>query len=158
MRTLPITAQKEDIVNLLFEWTELLAEEKYPEALAMFLIDNSEGIEWTAEILEQAVYGYGCIGFTREEITEKFGSSDYKITSVNESKFKDDIIDDIEIDYIDMNSDEGTYGATDKNIIGIVHYNSVLLNEEMSDLTAIFWMVKIDENNFTLKFNNLHVM
>lgn len=66
MKSLLITATKEDIVNLLFEWTELLAEEKYPKALAMFLVDNSAGIEWTAEILEQSVYGYGCIGFTRE--------------------------------------------------------------------------------------------
>lgn len=57
-----------------------------------------------------------------------------------------------------MNSDSGTYGATDKNVIGIVHYNCVPLNGEMSDLTAIFWMIRIDEKTFTLKFNNLHVM
>ncbi len=37
-KILPITASKEEIKKLVIEWNELLAQEKYKEALEMFLI------------------------------------------------------------------------------------------------------------------------
>lgn len=51
MRTLSIDASDEEIRNLVIEWNELLAAEKYEEALSMFLSDNLE-VEWTADLLE----------------------------------------------------------------------------------------------------------
>ncbi len=36
MRTLPVTATKEEIKPLVIEWNELLAQEKYKEAFEMF--------------------------------------------------------------------------------------------------------------------------
>lgn len=149
MRTLPIDASDEEIKNLVIEWNELLAIEKYEEALSMFLSDNFE-VEWTPELLEQAVYGYGVIGYTRDEIKEMFGPEDYKVTSIFDNKEKDKIINSIEICH--------QWNLKDENIIGIVHYDCVPLNGELSDLTARFYIEKVYENNITLKFLDLHVM
>lgn len=74
MRTLPITASKEEIRELVIAWNELLAQGKYKEALEMFLFTE----DWTPELLESAVYTYGCPGYTREEAEKEFGSADYK--------------------------------------------------------------------------------
>jgi len=79
-----------------------------------------------------------------------FGSEDYKITSIFDNKEKDKIINSIEVSR-DWNFKDG-------NIIGMVHYDCVPLNGELSDLTARFHIKKIDENNITLKFLDLHVM
>jgi hypothetical protein len=118
MRTLSIDANDEEIRNLVIEWNELLAAEKYEEALSMFLCDNLE-VEWTADLLEQAVYGYGVVGYTREEIKETFGPEDYKITSIFDNKEKDKIINSIEV-----NRD---WNFEDENIIGMVHYDCIPL-------------------------------
>ena len=40
MKTLPITASKEEIRELVIEWNELLAQEKYKEAFEMFPAEN----------------------------------------------------------------------------------------------------------------------
>lgn len=149
MRTLHIDVNDEEIKNLVIEWSELLAVEKYEEALSMFFSDNLEG-EWTSDLLEQAIYGYGVIGYTREEIKEMFGPEDYKITSILDNKEKDKIINSIEI--------SRDWNFKDENIIGMVHYDCVPLNGELSDLTARFHIKKIGDNNITLKFLDLHVM
>ena len=96
MKTLPITASKEEIRELVIEWNELLAQEKYKEAFEMFPAENNE-LDWTPELLESAVYTYGCPGYTREEAEREFGSSDYKVTSILENLDKDKIIESIDI-------------------------------------------------------------
>ncbi|AKN31324.1 hypothetical protein Ccar_10840 [Clostridium carboxidivorans P7] len=149
MKTLPIGASDEEIKNLVIEWNELLAAEKYEEALSMFLSDNLE-VKWTPELLEQAVYGYGVVGYTREEIKEMFGPEDYKITSIFDNKEKDKIINSIEVSH--------DWNFKDESTIGMVHYDCVPLNGELSDLTARFYIRKIYENNITLEFLDLHVM
>jgi len=97
MKTLPITASKEEIRKLVIEWNELLAQERYKEALEMFLIDESN--VWTPELLESAIYGYGCPGYTREEAEKEFGSADYKITSIFDHPDCDKIIESIDISF-----------------------------------------------------------
>ena len=119
MRTLPITASKEEIRELVIEWNELLAQEKYKEAFEMFPAENNE-LDWTPELLESAVYTYGCPGYTREEAEREFGSSDYKVTSILENPDKDKII-----ESIDISSD---YGWMGKNDIAVIHYDHVPLN------------------------------
>ncbi|WPC39921.1 hypothetical protein [Clostridium sp. JS66] len=149
MKTLPIDASDEEIKNLVIEWNELLAAQKYEEALSMFLSDNLE-VEWTPNLLEQAIYGYGVVGYTHEEIKEMFGPEDYKITSILDNKEKNKIINSIEV--------SRDWDFKDKNIIGMLHYDCVPLNGELSDLTARFYIRKIYENNMTLEFLDLHVM
>ena len=149
MRTLPITASKEEIRELVIEWNELLAQEKYKEAFEMFPAENNE-LDWTPELLESAVYTYGCPGYTREEAEREFGSSDYKVTSILENPDKDKII-----ESIDISSD---YGWMGKNDIAVIHYDHVPLNGVMSDLTARFFVRKVTDDKLTLVFIDLHVM
>lgn len=150
MKILPITASNEEIKELVIEWNELLAQEKYKEALEMFLIDENNELNWTPELLESAVYTYGCPGYTREEAEKEFGSSDYKVTSILENPNKDKII-----ESIDISSD---YGWLGKNDIAVIHYDNVPLNGNMSDLTAIFFVRKVNDDEITLAFIDLHVM
>lgn len=149
MKTLPITASKEEIRELVIEWNELLAQEKYKEAFEMFPAENNE-LDWTPELLESAVYTYGCPGYTREEAEREFGSSDYKVTSILENPDKDKII-----ESIDISSD---YGWMGKNDIAVIHYDHVPLNGVMSDLTARFFVRKVTDDKLTLVFIDLHVM
>jgi len=149
LRTLPADAGREEIVALLEDWTELLAEERYEEALSMFLVDTGTG-DWTPELLESDIYGYGCAGYTREEAAREFGSSDYKITSLKNSPYREEIR-----KAIDISSDYGWMGRDD---IAVIHYDKVPLNGEMSDLTARFFVRKLDSETVTLAFIDLHVM
>lgn len=149
MRTLPITASKEEIRGLVIEWNELLAQEKYKEAFEMFPAENNE-LDWTPELLESAVYTYGCPGYTREDAEREFGSSDYKVTSILENPDKDKIIESINI--------SSDYGWMGKNDIAVIHYDHVLLNGAMSDLTAIFFVRKVTDDKITLVFIDLHVL
>ena len=149
MRTLPITASKEEIRGLVIEWNELLAQEKYKEAFEMFPAENNE-LDWTPKLLESAVYTYGCPGYTREEAEREFGSSDYKVTSILENPDKDKIIESINI--------SSDYGWMGKNDIAVIHYDHVLLNGAMSDLTAIFFVRKVTDDKITLVFIDLHVL
>lgn len=148
MKTLPITASQEEIKKLVIEWNEFLAQEKYKEALEMFLID--EGQVWTPELLESAVYGYGCPGYTREEARKEFGFADYKITSIYDDPNRDKIIESINI-----SSDYKWIGTDD---IALIHYDNIPLNGIMSDLTGKFFVRKINDNEITLAFIDLHVM
>lgn len=150
LRTLPISANDVEIIKLLMEWTEFLAQEKYKEALEMFLLDENNELDWTPELLESAVYTYGCPGYTREEAEKEFGSADYIVTSILDNPDKAKIIADI-----DISSDYGWMGKDD---IAVIHYDNVPLNGKMSDLTARFFVRKIDDNNLTLAFIDLHVL
>ena len=149
MKTLPITASKEEIRKLVIEWNELLAQEKYKEAFEMFPAESNE-LVWTPELLESAVYTYGCPGYTREDAEREFGSSDYKVTSILENPDKDKII-----ESIDISSD---YGWMGKNDIAVIHYDHVPLNGARSDLTARFFARKVTDDKITLVFIDLHVM
>lgn len=149
MRTLPITASKEEIRELVIEWNELLAQEKYKEAFEMFPAENNE-LDWTPELLESAVYTYGCPSYTREEAEREFGSSDYKVTSILENPDKDKIVESIDISF--------DYGWMGKNDIAVIHYDHVPLNGVMSDLTARFFVRKVTDDKLTLVFIDLHVM
>lgn len=153
LRTLPLPVNDLEIIKLLFEWTEFLAQEKYKEAFEMFLVDknNEPDWTWTPELLESAVFTYGCPGYTREEAEREFGSADYKVTSLQDNLERKKIISDIDIsaDY------DGWMGEDD---LAVVHYEKVPLNGKMSDLTARFFVRKLEEDNYTLAFIDLHVM
>lgn len=150
MRTLPVTSSKEEIRGLVIEWNELLAQEKYKEALEMFLLDENSALDWTPGLLESAVYTYGCPGYTREEAQKEFGRADYKVTSILENPDRDTII-----DSIDISSNYEWMGSDD---IAVIHYDNVPLNGTMSDLTASFFVRKVNEDEITLAFIDLHVM
>ena len=148
MRTLPINAEDQEIIALLEEWTELLAQEKYAEALDMLSPDPEQC--WTPELLESDVYGYGCPGYTREEAAREFGRADYKITSLRSSPCYEQILQNIDI--------ERFAPKFRPEQLGIVYYENVPLNGEMSDLTGIFFLKKVSDTSMALEFHDLHVM
>lgn len=161
IRTLPIGVKDSEILKLLIEWTEFLANSEYTEAFEMFQSYNSE-IEWTPELLESAVYGYGCPGYSREEAEEQFGSSDYQVTSLWNHPNRENILRHIDINYYELTEEQAKIRClTDmdyENIIGDIHYEDVPLNGKESDLTAIFFIKKIDQERISLCFYDLHVM
>ena len=90
MKTLPISAGKNEIKNLVIEWNELLAQEKYMEALDLILYDNTQQIDgeewiWTPERLEAAVFTYGQPWYSKEDMKQLYGLDypvDSKVTSL----------------------------------------------------------------------------
>ena len=172
MKTLPITASKEEIKNLVVEWLELLAKERYAEALELILYDNTQEVDgalwiWTPQKLEAAVFTYGMPWFTKDDIKRLYGADskvDYKVTSILAHPDKAELLERIDIDIFDyaVTSEMAkTWVITKldyKNIIGDVMCDCVLLDGEISDLTALFWIQKVDDKNITLVFRELHVM
>ena len=148
MKTLPVDADRQSIIGLLEEWTELLAQEKYAEALDLLPPDPDQN--WTPELLESDVYGYGLPGCTREEIERDFGSADYKVTSLRDCPDREKILRMLDVSYFTPK------GRPDE--LGMVHYECVPLNGEMSDLTGIFYLKKVSDTAMVLEFHDLHVM
>lgn len=148
MRTLPMGASDGAILEVLEEWTDLLAAEDYAGALSLLPPDPDQN--WTPALLESDVYGYGCPGMTREEVAERFGSADYKVTSLRECPDREEIVGELDVDRFVPKALPG--------VVGMVHYEGVPLNGARSDLTGIFYLVKVSEGEMTLQFHDLHVM
>jgi len=174
MKTVPVGAGKEGIQSLVVEWLELLAKERYAEALDLLLYDNTQTIDgerwvWTPERLEAAVYTYGMPWFTKEDMKREYGADcpvDYKVTSVLDAPDRDSLLKNIgaSAEFFDEAVSEekarlwGITGLDYPNIIGQVLFDGVPLDGERSDLTALFWIQRVDEGNATLVFRDLHVM
>ena len=45
-----------------------------------------------------------------------------------------------------------------KNIIGEIFFDGIPIDGERSDLTALFWIIRVSENDITLVFRDLHMM
>ena len=114
MKTLPITADKSEIKNLVVEWLELLAKEKYSEALNLILYDNTQEVDgvlwiWTPQKLEAAVFTYGMPWFTKDDIKRLYGVDskvDYKVTSILTNPNKNQLLErNIEIYDYDVSSE-----------------------------------------------------
>lgn len=159
LRKLPLPLNNTDIIKLLVEWTELLSLEKYQEALSMFTFDRYK-FDWTAQKLEQCVYGYGCTGYSREEAEKMFGSADYIVTSILDNPQKEIIFNEIEIQYFEMTAEQAKATLTNNHheILGDIHYKNVPLNGELSNLTARFWIRKFDDDLYILEFQDMHMM
>mgnify|MGYP001853502291 FL=1 len=174
MKTLPISAGKNEIKNLVIEWNELLAQEKYMEALDLILYDNTQQIDgeewiWTPERLEAAVFTYGQPWYSKEDMTQLYGLDypvDSKVTSLLTDSDKENRLENIEIsiDFFDdvISADKaeiwGISKLDYKNIIGEIFFDGIPIDGERSDLTALFWIIRVSENDITLVFRDLHMM
>jgi len=169
MKTLPINASQEQIETLVIEWNELLSQEKHSEAISLILYDNTQEIDgqtwiWTPEKLEAAVFTYGQPWYTKEDMERLYspGWPNSLLNAPNSNKFLQDIR--IEINFYDfvISLEQARMWKIDKldfeHIIGDLYYDGMPLNSERSDLTAIFWIKKVDEHNITLLFRDLHMM
>lgn len=171
MKTLTINATDEEICTLVIEWSELLAQEKYAEAIDLILCENTQVIDgetwiWTPEKLELAVYTYGMPWYTKEQYDAEYGDefSNLKVTSLYDSHRNEKLIEgiDIEINRYTVSRERAELWCISnsdyENIVGDVLYTGVPLNGDLSDLTALFFLKKVDESNMTLSFRELHVM
>ncbi len=155
MRVLQIDAQDIEIKNLVVEWNELLANERYQDALNMFPY-SSEETEWTAALLKECINGYGVIDGDEETLQfmlEEYEVDEFKISSILARDDSEKVIrDSIDVDR------ENTYGLDPNGYIGMVHFHDVPLSGYLSDLTARFHIKKINEREITLEFLDVHVM
>ncbi len=143
-----ISCTDEEIRQAVVEWSELLAQGKYAEALAMFLhTSESSDWSWTPAALEDWVSNYGC----PREVDDS--GRTWKVTSLfeqpNPAAF---IAKAITVDRDDL------FGLDPDKYVGMVHYDDVPLDGKPSDLTARFHIKKVGENEITLEFLDIHVM
>jgi len=142
---LPVTASDDEIRQVVLRWSELLAEERYSEALAMFeTSDRADHHPWTIDLLARTIAFYGDL--------EHFpGTPLYHVTSVHG---RNDLLRAIRIDVDRAN----LYALAPERYLGMVHYEHVPLNGTPSDLTARFDIRRLGENELTLDFCDLLVM
>ena len=145
MKTLSITATDDEIRTLVIEWSELLAEGQFAEALAMFP-NSDEEVDWTPESLANWISNYG--------FDEPYPDGrKYTLTSLRAlPNFREVIKKSIDVDRKNL------YGLSPDEYMGMVHYDDVPLDGKPSDLTARFHIKKIGESQITLEFLDIHVM
>lgn len=143
IRMLPLNATDNDIKQSVIEWSELLAQKRFADAIAMF---EYEEPELTPEELELWIKNYGS--------PDPFPDGrSYELTSLLALENAEDIIaNSIEVDR------ENLYGLDPEQYLGMVHYNDVPLNGAPSDLTARFHIKKVGDDKLTLEFLDIHVM
>jgi hypothetical protein len=144
VRTLPVDATDDAVKALVVEWSELLAQGKFADALEMFPI--AQRTVWTPELLARTIAGYGA--------PEPY--PDGKVFAVTELVGRadaDEIIrDKIDVDRVNL------YGLDPARYLGMVHYDDVPLDGFRSDLTARFNIRRVGPDRLTLEFLDIHVM
>jgi len=148
MTTFPPDCSDDAIREAVVAWSQLLAQGKFAQALAMFEhTSESFGFEWTPERLEDWVSNYGC---ARADFD---GGKYHKVTSLFEqSNSRQFIQKAIKVDR------ENRYGLDPARYVGVVHYDDVPLDGKPSDLTARFQIKKVGADALTLEFLDIHVM
>ena len=144
-RTLPISATDDAIKALVIEWSELLAEGQFADALAMFPSARDPSVR-TPELLARTIAGYG--------VPEPYPDGEvFAITPLRSRPDADDIVrNKIRVDR------ENLYGLDPARYLGMVHYDDVPPNGERSDLTARFHIQRVGDGRLTLEFLDIHVM
>ena len=131
-----------EILDAVRAFVELLAERKYVEAYEMFL--PAPDRELTPEIIKALVEGYGFA-----EPLKKQDEPLFRVTSVIsmtqlEPKARQ------QIEWFEYHAER------DANVLGMAHYD-LPLNNEWSDLTAIFEIIKV-EGGLALSLSDIHVL
>ena len=155
MITLPISASAAEIKALVVRWSELLAEERFAEALELFPHSHWE-LEWTPDTLRAIVRGYGVLepdGETLKAILARHGVDEFRVTTlVGRADFQEILDDKIDVERtVPGDAPSATH-------LGTVHYNDVPLSGMRSDLTARFDIIRVGADRLTLEFLDLHVM
>ena len=143
METFAIAASDDEIKNAVVTWSELLAQKRYADALAMFPPAEET---MTAEELGKWIAGYGSPDPYPDGRT-------FEVTSLRAlPQFENIFRNRIEVDR------ENLYGLDPHEYVGMVHYDDVPLNGQPSDLTARFHIKRLDDHRITLEFLDIHVM
>ena len=154
MRTLPLTASDAEIQELVIEWSELLAQKRFREALDL-IPHSTDEVDWTPELLEHAIAGYGVLGAdpeTLDDLLRRHGVARFEITTLIGRDDRQEIVDKIWVDR------DSLFGLDPAHYLGMVHYNDVPLSGFRSDLTARFHIARVGPARLALEFLDLHVM
>lgn len=152
MRTLPIDASDDEIKDLVVDWSELLADKRYADALSEFPHSTQE-YDWTPELLERVIDGYGVVDPDPDVIQglrEDHGVARFEVTTLRGRPDRDQIVE------RSIDVDARAAGGDDE--LGWVHYFDVPLNGFLSHLTARFIVRRVGADRLTLEFYDLHVM
>jgi hypothetical protein len=142
MHTFPKSVSDDEIKQAVVEWSELLAQQRFAEALAMFPPAEPEMSE---EELPKWIAGYGS--------PEPHPRGPFQVTSLRALPDFEEIFQDrIDVNRVDL------FGLDPADYVGMVHYDSVPLNGSPSDLTARFHIKKVDGERIALEFLDIHVM
>lgn len=134
MVTFPIACSDDYIRAAVVGWSELLAQQKYAEAIAMF----RNFFDIPPSVLEQVVSEY-----------HKRGSC--KVTSIFD-------LPEVDVPAFIVKSIAVQRHDDLSNCLGFVDYDNVPIDGSASDLTAQFEIVKLDESTITLSFKDMHVL
>ena len=148
MITFAETATDDEIRDAVVKWSELLSQERYAEALDMFLQTSASfGFEWTPARLWDWISNCGCA-------RKDYDSGKYlRVTSVFAQPHPEEFIRKaISVDRKNL------YGLEPGQYVGMVHYGDVPLDEVPSDLTASFNIKRLEPGRITLEFVDIHVM
>jgi len=136
MIVLPKDATDEDIINVVRDFVNLLAKERYVEAFEMMYRNSKD--EMSPELIKRLIEGYGF----DESVKDVF-----RVTSLEEMKNQEP---EFQIDWL-----ESVKGEKPREI-GIIHYD-LPINGEWSDLTAIFDVYEL-ENGIALSLYDIHIL
>jgi hypothetical protein len=141
MKTFPASATDDDIRAAVVEWSEYLAQKRFADALEMFEPEEA----MTPDEMEAWISNYGA--------PDPFPDGrKFEVTSLRALSGYGEIVNRIDVDR------EHLYGLDPQTYVGMVHYDSVPLNGEPSDLTARFHIKRVGGDKITLEFLDIHVM
>jgi len=143
MHTFSTSASDDEIKQAVVEWSELLAQKRFTDALDMFPPAEPE---MTAEELPKWIANYGSPDPYPDGRT-------FELTSLRALPQFETIVQ----GRIDVNRQD-LFGLDPDHYAGMVHYDSVPLNGSPSDLTARFQIKKVGGDRITLEFLDIHVM
>ena len=136
MIVLPKDATDEDIINVVRDFVNLLAKERYVEAFEMMYRNSKD--EMSPELIKRLIEGYGF----DESVKDVF-----RVASLEKMKNQEP---EFQIDWL-----ESVKGEKPRDI-GTIHYD-LPINGEWSDLTAIFDVYEL-ENGIALSLYDIHVL
>jgi hypothetical protein len=147
MKVLPFDCSDDEITALVIEWSELLAKEKYQEALDLLYAgsrDQQKRTAWSADILEKNIKFRG-------PVFEQIEDEIFKVTSHYDAKLPEDLRDHtLEVDR------QNPLGQDKRIYDGMVHYD-LPLNGYWSDLTARFQIRKV-AGGIALELLDIHTL
>ena len=145
MQTLPIIATDNEIKALVVEWSELVAQKEFQEALD-FLPPCDIWQNWSPKELEETIAGYGSPNPHPDGVR-------FELTTLLSRGDKDDIIQNsIKVDRVN------SFGLDPERYVGMVPYDDVPLNNQRSDLTARFHIKRVGNDRLTLEVLDIHMM
>jgi hypothetical protein len=140
MRTVPIPASDVEILNIIQDWIELLAQERYKEAHEMLY--QPEDNSWTSELVKNAISGYKSSGNITNDPSY--------VTPIQEVQTGEGINPNRDIQWF-----TGEDQRKDK-YAGVIHFD-LPINGEWSDLTAIFFIHQLEEV-FAIELETIHIL